>query len=96
MTFPSLIFGFLISTFLGAAFHLIKGGSLFRLTLYIIFAWVGFWLGNALANHLGWTFLSVGPLHLGLAVPLCAASIALGYWLSLVNVNQQPKKQERR
>jgi hypothetical protein len=95
MTLPSLVFGILISTFLGAAFHLLKGGSLFRLTFYILISWVGFWVGNYLANQLGWTFLSVGPLRLGVAVPLNLICLGLGYWLSLIKV-EKPTQKERR
>ena len=63
MTIPALVFGFLISTLMGAAFHLWKDGGFGRLLLYVLLAWIGFWGGHILANSLGWTFGSIGPLH---------------------------------
>ncbi len=88
MTLPALLFGFLVSTLMGAVFHLWKDGGLGRLLLYVILAWVGFWGGHILANKLGWTFGSMGPLHLGTALLVGAVTIYAGYWLSLVNRNE--------
>ncbi len=84
MTIPALVLGFLVSTFMGAAFHLWKDGGFGRLLLYILLAWIGFWGGHILANSLGWTFGSIGPLRFGMALVLCAATLFAGYWLSLI------------
>lgn len=84
MTIPAIFFGILVSTFLGAAFHLWKGGNLGRLVLYILLAWAGFWAGHLLGNALGWTFFSVGPLSFGMAVLGSVLILGLGYWLSLI------------
>jgi hypothetical protein len=88
MTIPALLFGLLVSTLMGAAFHLWKGGSLGRLLLYLILAWIGFWSGHMLANNLGWTFGSIGPLRFGMAILVGIVTIFAGYWLSLVNQEQ--------
>ena len=85
MTIPALLFGFLVSTLMGAAFHVWKGGGPGRLLLYLILAWIGFWVGHYLGNRLGLTFGSVGPLRLGAAVLASAVTILAGYWLSLIN-----------
>lgn len=85
MTIPALLFGFLVSTFMGAAFHIWKDGGPGRLLLYLILAWIGFWVGHYLGNRLGLTFGSIGPLHLGAAVLVSAVTIFVGYWLSLIN-----------
>ena len=47
MTFPAIIFGIVLSTAYGTAFHFWKGGSLNKLFLYIILSWLGFWIGHA-------------------------------------------------
>jgi hypothetical protein len=86
MSLPSFLFGFLISTLYGSAFHFWRGGGLGRLALYILLAWAGFWAGQFLAGRMGWTFGSLGPLHLGMATLVSLAFLALGYWLSLVEV----------
>lgn len=89
MTFPALILGLLISTLYGAAFHLWRGGRLWRLILYLILGWSGFWLGQFLAYRLGWTFFSIGSLHLGLATLLSAIFLIVGHWLSLVEIERK-------
>lgn len=84
MTLPAFLFGFLISTLLGAAFHLWKDGGFGRLVIYLFFAWISFWAGHILASQLGLTFISVGPLHLGMAILVCLLGLFGGHWLSLV------------
>lgn len=89
MTLPALLFGFLVSTFLGAAFHLWKNGGLGRLLLYLILAWIGFWIGHIAGQQLGWTFFSVGPLRFGMAILSSIVVIGLGHWLSLIKPEQK-------
>jgi len=67
MTLPSLFIGLLISSLLGALFHLWRGGGPGRLLLYLFLAWLGFWVGHALGVRWQWRFFSVGPLRLGMA-----------------------------
>ena len=85
MTVPAFLLGFLVSTLMGAVFHLWKDGGLGRLLLYLILAWVGFGVGHILGNQMGWTFGSIGPLRFGTAILVAVVTIFLGYWLSLVN-----------
>jgi hypothetical protein len=89
MTLPTILIGMLISTLYGVLFHLWRGGSVGRLIFYLFLAWAGFWIGQFLALQLGWTFLSVGSLHLGLASVLCGVFLFAGYWLSLVQVQRK-------
>lgn len=89
MTLPSLIFGVLISTLYGAAFHLIRGGSFGRLLLYLILGWTGFWIGHLLAGQFGWTFASLGPLHLGMASLASIICLIVGHWLSLIEIQKR-------
>lgn len=84
MTLPSVVFGFLVSTLMGAGFHFWRGGSLGRLILYLILAWIGFWGGHLLGENLGITFGSVGPLRFGMALVGAVLTLGIGYWLSLV------------
>jgi len=84
MTLPSIILGIVISSLYGAVFHLYRGGGLGRLLLYLALAWIGFWVGHILGNRLGWTFLSLGPLRLGMGTIGTAIMLVFGYWLSLV------------
>jgi hypothetical protein len=84
MTLPGLVLGTIIGAFIGVLLHLVVGGHLGRLILYILFGIAGFWAGQILAELAGWTFISYGVLHLGIAVPVCLAICGAGYWLSLV------------
>lgn len=61
---PAVYLGFLISTLLGFAFHAVRGGSLGRLILYILTAWLAFFLGHLLGAALGWEAGRLGSLHL--------------------------------
>lgn len=91
MTIPAILFGFLISTLMGAVFHIWKDGGFGRLVLYLILAWIGFWGGHILGSVLGLTFISIGPLHLGMAFLVAAATLIFGYWLSLIN-REEPQR----
>lgn len=83
MTLPGLLLGMIIASLIGALFHLLRGGGLGRLLLYLLMAWVGFWAGHILGAIQNWTFLSIGPLRLGTAVIGSLVALSSGYWLSL-------------
>lgn len=83
MTLPSLLFGFLISTAFGAAFHLWRGGGAGRLLFYLILAWAGFGVGQYAGNLLGLTIGRLGPLQLGSAAISSLAFLLVGHFLSL-------------
>ena len=83
MTLPAFLFGMLVATAYGTGFHLIRGGNLGKLVLDVFFSWIAFWVGHYTAAFLGWTFWSLGPLHLGLASIASLAGIILGNWLTI-------------
>lgn len=70
-----MILAFLLATAYGAAFHLIMGGPLRHVLVFIIAAWIGFTAGHFLGD-----FLNVDILDLG-AINLFSASA--GAWLAL-------------
>ncbi len=80
MTLPGVILGFLIASACGLMFHVVRGGSLPRLALYVVTAWVAFFAGQLVSAWLGWSLLRLGSLNLFPAllatlVGLIAASI---------------------
>ena len=81
---PTLIMGIFISTLYGTLFHLWRGGSGGRLLLYILFSWIGFWLGHFIGNLTGITFASIGALRLGTATIGSLLTLGIGFWLSLI------------
>ena len=89
MTIPALLFGFVLASVYATAFHFWKGGSLSRLLLYLILAWVGFWGGDILGAVLKWDFAAVGPINTGMATFGSAAFLFVGEWLSRVEVTRK-------
>lgn len=89
MTFPALLFGIVLSSAYGSAFHFWKGGSLKRLLLYVLLAWLGFWLGHAAGASLGWDFAAVGPVNIGTATLGSAIFLFGGEWLGRVEITQR-------
>jgi len=83
MTLPAFIFGGILSTLYGAAFHLIRGGGFGKLLVYIILSWAGFWSGQYLATRFGWGFVSIGSLHLSIATITSVLLMIIGYWILL-------------
>ncbi len=86
MTFPAILFGIVLSTAYGAAFHFWKGGRLNKLLLYIILAWLGFWIGHIVGGLIGWSFAAVGPINAGLATVGSTIFLFVGEWLGRVEV----------
>ncbi|MCL4531371.1 MAG: hypothetical protein M1282_18455, partial [Chloroflexi bacterium] len=64
MTLPSLLFGLLIALLIGALFHLLRGGGLGKLILYLILSLAGFVTGHLLGEWRGWILFPIGPLDL--------------------------------
>jgi hypothetical protein len=89
MTLPGFLFGFLLSSLYGVFFHIWRGGNLWRLTLYIILSWAGFWLGNMVGAQLNLNFLDIGSLHVGIATISSLVFLLIGHWLSLVEVRKK-------
>jgi uncharacterized membrane protein YeaQ/YmgE (transglycosylase-associated protein family) len=65
---PSITFGFIIATLLGACFHLIFGGDARRLALFLLAGWIGFGLGHFLGILFEIDLFNVGSLRMLSAV----------------------------
>jgi hypothetical protein len=85
MTLPGLLLSFLLATACGLAFHLIRGGSLARMAVYVVTAWVTFFAGHALAQAFGWTFGRLGSIN------LLAAAVAVILGLAAVSILARPE-----
>ena len=78
----ALILGFLIASAYAAVFHLIIGGPIRRLLIYLVAAWVGFAIGQFAGTLLNLDLLKLGTLYL-LAASLGAwAALLLAWWLA--------------
>jgi hypothetical protein len=71
-----LVLGFLLATIYGAAFHLIFGGPLKRILVYLFAAWLGFSIGQFIGDFLNLELLKLGKIHL--------VSASIGAWLALL------------
>jgi hypothetical protein len=89
MTFPAIVFGIVLSTAFGTAFHFVKGGSLFRLFLYIFLSWMGFLAGHFIGAALDWSFAAVGPLNAGMATIGSFVFLFVGEWLGRVEITKK-------
>ncbi len=63
MPSPAFTFAFILATICGAGFHLIVGGDIRWLALYLLTGWVGFALGHLVGVLLDISFLQVGVLR---------------------------------
>jgi hypothetical protein len=86
MTLPALLFALLIALFYGALYHLIRGGSFWRLIFYFCLSILGFVAGHVIGLWRGWIFIPVGSLNFGLSSIGSAAILIFGDWLSRVEV----------
>ena len=82
MTFPTFLLGRMMAWLIGALVHLIAGGKLIRLVFCLVFAWIGFWGGNTIANNLGLNILYYGQINYGPALILSVVASLFGFWLS--------------
>jgi uncharacterized membrane protein YjjP (DUF1212 family) len=61
---PLVVFSFVLSTLIGAGFHLLLGGGARRLALFLLASWVGFAMGQAAGRSIGWEMMTIGDLHI--------------------------------
>jgi hypothetical protein len=78
---PGLAISALIATAYGAAFHLWRGGGFGMLLRYLIAAWAGFALGQALGWLGGWEFVMLGQVHILEGTLGSIVLLLIAYWL---------------
>ena len=88
MTFPAIVFSFFLASIFGSLMHIWRNGGLFRLVLYLVLSWVGFFAGHIIGQVFSINFLNLGTIHLGMGILGSLVLLALGYWLSLVDPQQ--------
>lgn len=82
MSIPTILYGVLLSTLYGSAFHFLRGGSGRRFVVDLVLAWAGFWAGDSLGYYMGWNFWSVGVLNAGMGTVLSLALLLIADLLS--------------
>lgn len=91
MTLPTLLLALLIALFFGTFYHLVRGGSVWRLLFYLTLSLIGFVAGHLVGLWRGWIFFPIGGMNLGLSSMGSLVSLILGDWLSRVEVSPESK-----
>jgi hypothetical protein len=89
MPAPAIVLGFILATTYGAIFHVVFGGELRRLALFLLASWLGFTLGQLFGNASGLRILAIGQVN--------TVSATLGAWLALFATHfltNAPRRQE--
>jgi len=81
MTLPTILLGLLIALLYGALYHLIRGGSFWRLLLYLGLSVLGFTAGHIIGLWREWVLISLGSLNFGLSSIGSLVILVLGDWL---------------
>ena len=81
MTLPTILLGLLIALLYGALYHLIRGGSFWRLLLYLGLSVLGFTAGHIIGLWREWVLISLGSLNFGLSSIGSMVILLLGDWL---------------
>lgn len=87
MTLPTILLGLLIALLYGALYHLIRGGSFWRLLLYLGLSILGFTAGHIVGLWRGWMLVPLGSLNLGLSSIGSMVILLLGDWLGHIEAN---------
>jgi hypothetical protein len=87
MTVPTILLGLLIALLYGAIYHLIRGGSFWRLLLYLGLSVLGFTAGHIVGLWRGWMLIPLGSLNLGLSSIGSMVILILGDWLGHIEAN---------
>lgn len=91
MTLPTLLLALLIALFYGTFYHLVRGGSFWRLLLYLFLSVFGFTMGHLLGLWRKWYFIPIGTLNLGISSIGSLLMLVLGDWLSRIEVDAESK-----
>lgn len=95
MPLPTILFGILLSSVYGAGFHLLRGGSLRRMTVFLVLAWAGFWGGDTLGWYMGWDFGAVGNLNAGMATVGAVVFLLIGDFVGRIRLRTEDRNRKR-
>ncbi len=78
---PTITFAFIIATLYGSLFHLIRGGDVRRLAIYMLAGWLGFLLGQMVGMTTQFPLLNIGPIHM---LPATVGSIVALFFTQFI------------
>jgi hypothetical protein len=91
MTLPALLLALLFALLIGALYHLLRGGGVGHLLLFLGLSILGFGGGHLLSLWLNWDFLPLGQINIGLSSVGSIVFLVIGDWLSRIEVKPQSK-----
>jgi len=80
---PVFLLGSVLVTLWGALFHVLLGKRFADLVLYWFVGFIGFFVGQAMADILGFHWLLVGQLHFLEATVSCWLAMLIARWLKV-------------
>ncbi|MGB2895380.1 MAG: hypothetical protein WBB65_04355 [Anaerolineales bacterium] len=95
MTLHGFILGLTIASACAFLFHILRGGNLKRLSIYIAAAWIGFFSGHLLGELINWQLLRLGLLNLFPALLGTILSLVLTAFLVKPNASQKKIRRRR-
>jgi hypothetical protein len=93
-TLSTLLFALLIALFLGALYHLLRGGGAGHLLAYLFMSVLGFVVGHLVGIWRGWVFFPIGPFNVGMEAAGSLAFLALADWLLHLKPSGENQKEE--
>ncbi len=94
VTLHGFVLGLTIASSCAFLFHILRGGTLKRLAIYMLSAWIGFFSGHILSELINWQLLRFGSINLFPA--LLGAILSLVLTAVLVQPNSRSQKKSRR
>ena len=91
MNLPALLLALLFALLIGALYHLLRGGGLGYLLLFMGLSILGFGAGHLLSLWLNWDFLPLGQINVGLSSVGSIIFLIIGDWLSRIEVKPESK-----
>jgi hypothetical protein len=89
MTLAAVLFGVILSTAYGAAYHFFQGGDMKRLALFVVLSGIGFWAGQYAAWSFDLGFFEVGALSVGTATLGSLIFLVGGHYLSRIEISKE-------
>ncbi len=96
MTLHGFFLGLTIASACAFLFHILRGGSIKRLVLFLASAWIGFFSGHVLSELINWQLLRLGSINLFPALLGTIMSLVLTAILVKPNYRSQEKTSRRR
>lgn len=91
MNVPTLLVALLFVLLYGAIYHVLRGGGIGHLLLYLGLSAIGFGLGHLLSLWLRWDFMPIGQINLGFSSIGSLIILVIGDWLSRIEASPESK-----